>query len=179
MTWNPNTTPVDVVFLAGQATPGIAELQGWGSPRNFDERRGYGLSGATLRFRGVGLASGKLVLRLYTPEDWDAWDAFRPLVARPPAGERPSALDIVHPFTIELGVTSVVVTELKQPVIDDNGVTTIEIALKEYRRPQLALSPVEGSTDQPMDEVEQRIDRNDRRIRELNQRGARRDDGSL
>lgn len=155
---NPIAEPVDYVILAGQRSPGIADLVGWRSPRHWDERRGYGLSGATLRFRGVGLARGKLILRLTTEQDWADWEAFAPLVQRPPIGERAHALDISHPILEGLGVRSVVVEDLGQPTQDDRGVWTIEIALIEYRRPVIQLSTPDGATTTPEPQTEgQRI----------------------
>lgn len=168
MSWNPIESPQDFVILAGQRSPGIAELQSASSPRRWDIRRGYGLSGATVVFRGIMLAEFKLLLRLYSAEDWESWDTFRELVQRPPSGERPRALDISHPILDAFGIASVVVTDVIQPTQTEDGVYTIEIRLLEYRRPEIALSRPDGSDDvEPRDEVERRIDQNDRRIREL------------
>lgn len=154
MTWNPIAEPVDFVILAGQRTPGIAEVQGFRSPRNWDERRGYGLSGATLRFRGVGLASGKLIIRLTTEQDWADWEAFAPVVKRPPVGERAHALDISHPILEQLDIRAVVVTDVAQPEQDDKGVWTITIELKEYRRPVIQLSTPDGAATTPEPQTE-------------------------
>lgn len=158
MTWNPLTEPVNHVILAGQRSPGIAELQGFSSPRRWDERRGYALSGATLVFRGVGLAHGKLLLRLYTPQDWDDWSTFSTLVQRPPLGERARAMDISHPILEALGVRSVVVEDVKQPTeTGTGGEYTIEISLIEHRRLQITPARTEGSEDQPTDPVDRTI----------------------
>jgi hypothetical protein len=160
MSWNPLTQAVDYVKLAGQRTPGIAELQGFDSPRRWDVRRGYALSGSTLVFRGVGLAErGKLVIRLYTEQDWEDWHAFAPLLQRPPIGERARALDISHPITEELGIRSVVVSNVSQPMQTGDGEWTIEVALLEHRRPQLQLARTEGSAERTTDPVDQTIER--------------------
>lgn len=170
MSFNPIGASIDYVTIAGQRTPGIAEIQGASSPRRWDQRRGYGLSGATVIFRGLTLAQFKILLRLYTEQDWQDWESFRPIVQRPPFGERPRALDIAHPILADLNITSVVVEDLLQPAQTEDGVWTVEIRLLEYRRPTIALSRPDGSdAQQPGDEVEQRIDRNDARIRQLNQ----------
>ena len=87
MPWDPITQPVDYVLLAGQRSPGIATVEGASSPRAWDQRRGYGLSGATVVFRGLRLAQFKVFVRLCTEADWQAWEAWRPLVARPPFPE--------------------------------------------------------------------------------------------
>ena len=70
MTFNPITDPVDYFELAGRRSPGIAVLKNADSPRRWDERRGYALSGGFLRFRGIGLARPIFTLRLLTEEDF-------------------------------------------------------------------------------------------------------------
>jgi hypothetical protein len=148
MPWNPLTQSVDFVLLAGQRTPGIAELQGFDSPRHWDVRRGYAQTGATTVFRGIGVAErGKLVIRLYTEQDWEDWDAFLPLLKRPPIGSHSKALDISHPFTEALGIRAVVVSNVSQPVQTDSGEWTIEVALIEHRRPQVQLARTDGSQE--------------------------------
>jgi hypothetical protein len=149
MPFNPIDAPIDYVLLAGRRSPGLAELTGWSSPRNFDERRGYGLTGATVVFRGIGLASGKLIIRLLSAEDWSDWEGFRTLVQRPLLGERARPFEIQHPILEDLGVIAVVVTDVKQPTQTGNGEWTIEIDLKEYRRPTPAISRPEGPEDRP------------------------------
>lgn len=161
MTFDPIRNPVDVVFLGGERTPGIATIEGAGSPRRWDERRGYGLSGGTLVFRGVGLAQFKIILRLYTSQDFADWESFAPVVQRPPLGERARALDISHPITDALGIRSVVIEDVKAPALThESGEWTVEIAVREYRRPLPALSVPAGSQATPAtDPVDQEIER--------------------
>lgn len=157
MTHDPIRSPVDYVELAGARTPGIAWIEGASSPRSWDVRKGYGVSGATVVFKGVPPAAFKLMIVLTTPEDWDAWHAWRPIVARPPTPDgtatarplRPAALDIVHPIPNDLGIRSVVVTDVKQPVESDPGKWTIEIGLLEFRAPVRALVRPTGSDNVP------------------------------
>lgn len=84
MTFQPLTEPIDYVLLAGQRSPGICDVLAADSPRRWDERRGYGLSGATLVYRGAGLSHPRLMLRLYTDQDWADWHAWGTLVMREP-----------------------------------------------------------------------------------------------
>lgn len=158
MTWNPISEPQDFVLLAGQRTPGLAELTGFDSSRRWHVRKGYGLSGATVVFRGIDLAEkGKLLIRLTTEEDWADWEAFAPLVQRPPIGERARALDISHPITDGLGIRSVVVKNVHQPTQTGDGEWTITIELIEYRRPEYALARPEGSEAQELDAAERQM----------------------
>jgi len=156
VTWNPIDSPVDYVLLAGQRTPGLAELSGFSSPRKWDERRGFALSGARLVFRGIGNSRGSIKLRLYTPEDFEAWEEFSPLVQRPPLGERARALDAWHPLLELLGIQAVVIEDVGQPIQTGDGEWTIEIKVIEHRPPLPMLAPVGGSADrpQPVDPVE-------------------------
>ncbi len=169
MSFDPLAAPIDYALVAGKRTPGIAEIHGASSPRKWDERKGYGLSGATVVFRGVGLAKPTMVLRLYTAEDWAAWHEFAPIVARPPSGQRPRSLEIWHPILEDLGVRSVVVQDVSQPEQTTDGEWTITIKLIEFRRPVFALARPEGSQTTVTDPVDREIEMNRARISQLTQ----------
>lgn len=157
MTFNPLTAPQDYIVLAGQRSPGIARLEGAHTPREFIDRRGFGVSFGWTRFRGCPLPSFKCFITLTTEEDWDAWHEWKPLLARPtePADQRPDQifprlnappLEIEHPILADLGITSVVIEDVIQPIESRPGEWTIEIHLKEHReRPVVALERTEGS----------------------------------
>lgn len=162
MPFDPTTSPVDYVILAGQRSPGIANLDGASSPRQWDERRAYGQSGASLVYRGLKPAKFTLALLLISAEDWAAWDAWRPVVQRPPTGTRPRALDIEHPITEMLGIRSVVVEDVLQPRQTGNGEWTIEIKLLEFRPPTTTVTRPQASADRapvtdPVDAVIERL----------------------
>lgn len=158
MTWNPNTDPVDFAELGGQRTPGICEVIGAGSPRQWDEGRGPGLSGARLRFRGLRLGKPMLRIKLVSEQDFADWEAFRSVVQRPPLGERPRALDIVHPILEDVGIRSVVVEDVSQLTQTDNGEWTVEIKLIEYRPPVRAAATIDGSTQATADPLDAEIE---------------------
>lgn len=172
MSWDPITSPVDHIELAGKRSPGLCEVIGAGSPRKWDERRGYALSGATVVFRGIGLARFTVRLRFYTPEDWAAWYAWKPLVDKPPLGKRPSALDIWHPLLEAQAIKKVVVEDVGQPDQTEDGEWTVEIKFIEFRRPQIALAKPEGSKATPADPVEREIERVDAENKTLAQQLA-------
>jgi hypothetical protein len=157
MVWNPLEKPVDHIVLGGWKSPGLAEVTGGASPLKWDERGGYGLSGSTLIFRGVGLVKFTVKLRLYTPEDWAGWQAWRPLVSKPPLGSKAKAMDFIHPLTEALGVSAVVVEEVSQPEQTDNGEWTITIKFIEHRKPTPALAKPEGSRATPVDPIEMHV----------------------
>lgn len=157
MAWNPLEQPVDYIKLGGVRSPGLAEVLGATSPRKWEERGGYGLSGSTVVFRGVGLCKFTVKLKLYTEEDWTAWNAWRPIVAKPPFGTRAKALDIWHPLLEQLEVKAAVVEEVSQPEQTDNGEWTITLKFIEFRRPKVALAKPEGAKATPADPIETAI----------------------
>lgn len=167
MAWNPLVAPVDYIKLSGERSPGLAEVYGGSSPRKWDERGGYGLSGSTLVFRGVGLAKFSVRLKLYTEEDWAAWTAWKALVDKPPLGTRARAQDIWHPLLEQIGVTSAVVEEVSQPEQGEAGEWVITIKFIEYRRPKVALAKPEGAKATPADPVDQVIERLANQVQEL------------
>lgn len=150
MTWNPITTPVDYVLLAGARSPGIAELVNADNPREWTKQQGYGLTGQFAIFRGLVLSVFSVKIRLYTEEHWAAWNAWLPGISAPPTIQKPQAFDIWHPQLEALGVKSVFVVNIKQGVQEDDGVWMHEIELSDYRpRPKLSLIKPEGSKAGP------------------------------
>jgi hypothetical protein len=160
--WNPIVAPCDYILLAGQRSPGLAEVRGASSKRRWDEREGFGLSGAFSVFKGRGLASFSVFLRLYTEQDWRDWYAWKPLVDRLPTKRSGSktdtgALDILHPYLEALDIRAVGVAEVMQPDQTGDGEHTIEIKFLEFRHPKLTLAKPEGSEATPVDPIERDV----------------------
>jgi len=159
MAFDPVSDPVDFIVLSGVRSPGICELEKASSPRRWDERRGFGLSGATTIFRGVALSHFVAKFRLYSAEDWAGWSTFSTMLARPPVGERPRALEIVHPILEDLGISAVGVEELKQPIQTGHGEWTVEVLFIEYRKLAPALSAPDGAAAAVTDPIDREIER--------------------
>lgn len=159
MTWNPLDEPADQIWLSQVWSPGLCDIVGADSPREWDERKGYGLSGSIAWFKGVGLAHFSVRLRLYTSEDWEQWAVFKPLVDRPPYGRRPRALDIWHPLLVDQGIYAIGVENLAQPEQTADGEWTIDIKMIEYRLPKYSLAMPDGAAATPADPFEQTIER--------------------
>jgi hypothetical protein len=155
--WNPLTEPRDRCLIGGHITPGICDIEGANSPREWLEVRGPGLSGAILRFRGVMPSHFTIKFRLYTTIDWADWNAFQVLVAKPPFGKRPRALDIVHPLLEPLGIRSIVVEDVLAPEqTGDSGEWTATLKVIESRaRKSVPQGKVDGSQQTPTDPYEQ------------------------
>lgn len=162
MAWNPITSPCDYILLDRKRSPGIAEVSGASSIRRWDEREGFGISGAWIVYKGRGLAKFSVTIRLATVDDWAAWHAWRPLVDKLPArrfgaGRDSGSLDIWHPYLEDLDVRSVCVAEVMQPVIAEDGTATVEIKFIEFRQPRMALAKPEGAPAEEVDPIEERV----------------------
>jgi hypothetical protein len=181
MSFRPLTAPIDYIVLAGRRSPGLATIEGASTPREFDERRAFGMGFSLLRFRGVKLARFKVLLRLITVDHWDDWHVWKEVVARPeiaadprrPTRPRAPPMEIEHPILADMGIGSVVVENVAQPIQTADGEWTIEIAMIEYREPVRQLEQPSGTVDKPeIDPVEAEIARNDAIIAALsNPRG--------
>lgn len=138
----------DYIVLAGQTSPGLAVVTGAGAPRNWEERKGWGLSGATIVYTGAGLAQFDVQISLgFSSDDWAAWDDFAKLLEKAPTGKRPKALDIEHPLINmrPINIKSVVVTDVSQFEQDDYGIFTCSISFKEFKAPLPALAKPDQS----------------------------------
>ncbi len=153
--FDPLQTPIDKVLLAypppkgqqvaWQVSPGLASVSGSALLFRWDQRQGYGLAGSFPIYYGTKLSEFTVELRLYTSEDWADWASWSQLVAKPPAGTRPKALAIYHPWLADLKIGACVVQKVKQPEEMDNGGYLIGIDCLEWRKPQIALSKPEAA----------------------------------
>jgi hypothetical protein len=160
--FNPLTAPCDYILLSGLKSPGIAEVIGASSPRNWDIREGFGLSGAFLVYKGRGLAKFSVRLTFTESEHWTLWEAWKPLVMNLPRkrfsqGKDSGALDIWHPILEDLGIAAVAVEEVLQPTAGDTGDWSVEIKFIEFRRPKIALAKPDGAQATPGDPVEDQV----------------------
>lgn len=170
MSFQPLTQPVDHITLAGQRSPGVADLTDTLSDSDIQERKGYGLGGAYAVYKGLKIAYPKVTIKLVTSQHWDDWHAWRPLIARPPTGRRPRALDIWHPILEDLGITSVLVKSYTQPTQTGDGEWSVVITFVEYRRPTRALVTPDGSDTEPMTPGELAITAREAEIRDVRRR---------
>ncbi|AKT38251.1 hypothetical protein [Chondromyces crocatus] len=146
-----NPEAFDVWFLAGQVSPGLSEVAGASSPRKWDERQGYGLSGATIVYTGDGLAQFAIKVFLWEDEHFEQWAAFKVLLKKAPSGTRPKALDIYHPILEDLEISSVVVEDRSQltEVQGEPGMFFVEVKFKQHRAPTPAIGKPTGSQSKP------------------------------
>lgn len=162
MTWNPIDTPQDYILLAGQKSPGIAEVSGASSIREWDVRKGYGIAGAYSVFKSLDLSRFSVTLRLYSRQDWADWGVWKKIVDKLPKrrtgnGADSGCLDITHPLLEDVGIHAVGVAERLQPVQTGDGEWSIEIRFIEFRRPKLAIAAPDAAQAEPHDPVDDKI----------------------
>jgi hypothetical protein len=128
---------LDTLVIAGQTMPGLVDFPTPGdSPRKWDERKGVGLSGATIVFVGLDVAKFTVRLTMWRSEDFKLWRQRRGLVAPPAQGERAKILDFYHPLLEEVGIKACGVTNrtMLRPV-SDLGDWYVDISCLGYRKP--------------------------------------------
>jgi hypothetical protein len=155
MSWNPYDDPVNHILVAGARSPGYANVAGLGSPRNWEERQGYGLSGSTLVFTGVKIANWDVEIELATAKEWDEYHSWRQVIKKPPPRVRPKALDVWHPFLEMHEIKSAVVVDETQPTEREPGIWVVKISFKQWRRPRIAMAKPDGSKAKITDPYEQ------------------------
>lgn len=120
----------DSVRIGGDWCPGIAIARGAGTPRIWDKRAGYGLSGRTLVYMGADLSSFEIDVTVWTQTQVDEWKVFFKKYLQEPerpspqalltsdnpflAFKQPKALGVYSPFLAMLGITSLVVDDVTQ-----------------------------------------------------------------
>jgi len=83
----------DKIILAGYPSPGYAVVKGAQSPRKWDLRTGYGLSGSTALFIGRDVSKFSVDIFLWKPQHFIEWAVFAQVLTAPPF----LSLGIQHP----------------------------------------------------------------------------------
>lgn len=167
------TSPQDFALIGGQRTPGpTIEFVGAAFSRKWDKQQPTGQSGGRLVFKGRDFSEFSIRLQLLGADHWAAWTAFQPVLEQAPAGTGAArtvrGLDISHPITDMLGIHSIVVRDIGQPVQGDTGEWTIEIKVTEYRDPEPSQARARGSRNAEADDpVAREIDRLTHQVQDL------------
>lgn len=168
--FDPLRNPVDFFTIAGQRSPGVAELEGVTLSRTIDERKGFGLMGATTVVKGQKLSRFVAKVKLFEPQHFDEWQVFVDTLRRfNPRNDRLRGFEFSHPQTDQLGISAVVVEEIGAPMQTGDGEWTAAIKLVEHRRPRPMLARTDGSEsgESSPDPVDQEIERLTRTVQEL------------
>lgn len=159
MSFDPISNPVDFIVLGGARSPGIAEVIGAEAAREYAVRQPPFTTGARIVYKRRKLAEFSVKIRLYTPEDFAAWNEWRPLIDKLPAQRRQAtALDIAHPQLEDLDIKAVVIVSVSQLEQTDHGEWTCTIKFLESRGlPKVTLAKVEGAKATPVDPIDLEI----------------------
>lgn len=137
----------DYVLIQNERSPGQAIVQRSSSPRGWDERKGYALTGATLVPTGDPLGQFSVIFRFWDPADMPAWYAFAAKyfdkgVRFVPGTITPRALGIYHPILAAppIRITQVVVEDATGLEKTEDGLWFCEVFFKAYRKPKPALA---------------------------------------
>lgn len=151
MTWDPITSPIDHVLVAGQRSPGVTEVQGAGSPREWEKRKSRGMSGASIVFTGLDLAEFSITTKVVTAADFRAYQDWAAFARRPPTGATSASFAIWHPLLELCGIAAAVVKNQHAPEQTADGEWSFKIDMLEYREPRRALTRTRGTTETPDD----------------------------
>jgi hypothetical protein len=159
--WNPITAPQDYIELAGQKSPGIAEVSISGAEFDWTVRRPRGLYGAVYIFYGMDPLKFEVRITLLDQRDWKDWHThFRPLVWRPArslARGKDLALGIKHPLLDEFDINACIVLGVELLDATDDGTWQWKIRFQEYRGLNIALQKPDAVKATPVDPVDLQI----------------------
>jgi hypothetical protein len=124
------------IVLASLKSPGVCRVRGANSPRDWDIRKGYGLTGATIVYTGDNLAKFSVDIQLWEDSQFLEWEIFAKILEKPKTRIAP-ALGIQHPMVnmAPWGITSVVVEDVDQFEDNDEGLFMATIHFIQFRKP--------------------------------------------
>lgn len=142
----------DFLVIGGDKSPGKCEISNTHSPRPWDIRQGYALSGATLVPKGDEPATFAIRFSLWLPSQVPGWYAFAAKyfdksVRLVPGTLTPKALTVGHPqlSAPPLRVTAAVVNDATALEPDGYGLWFAIVFFTQYRKPKPALSPPDAA----------------------------------
>lgn len=138
----------DYVRIGGDKSPGKVTVRDGHTPRGWDIRQGYALTGATLVPKGDDPGTFTLHFELFDEADVPAWYAFAAKyfdksVRFLPGSLVPKALSIDHPVLSAppIRITACVVNDATTLDNDGFGLWSCDVFCTQYRRPKPALAP--------------------------------------
>jgi hypothetical protein len=164
----------DYVEIGADRSPGQVTVVGFANVFAWDERQGYGNSGATLVPKGDHLARGSLIFKIWEESHVPVWYAFagkwfaKPVVFTPGSGSS-RAITIGHPQLNNppLYLSEFVVEECSQLEQDEDGGWSCEVKLIQYRKPRPAPDPPKKAIAAAQEPQPTAQDAADRHIEEL------------
>lgn len=166
--------PINYIKLAGDKSPGLADVIGAKREYEYAVHQPPFASGARIVYKRMKLAEFDVRLRFYSSTDLIEFEFWRKHLEPPTKRGLAKALDIWHPLLETLDIKSVVVQHYTQLEQIEDGVWATTIRMLEHRGlPKQSLGKVESSKAQPLDPVEQEILDNDDALESLAEELAR------
>ena len=142
----------DYVRIGGDKSPGRCRVRNVHTPRGWDVRQGYGLTGATLVPKGDEPATFELHFAFWDENDIPAWYAyaakyFDKSVRFVPGSLTPKALGISHPqlSAPPIRITECVVADATDLENDGEGLWECIVSCLQYRKPKPVPSPPDAA----------------------------------
>lgn len=131
----------DFIVIGGNKSPGRCVVRNLRTPREWEVRKGWGMSGASTVFMGNAPATFDVDIYIWDPIQWADWLVFENLYLKKSLPfVKPLALGIKHPVLEDRGVTQVVVTDVTGwEESDETGEWKCTISFLEWKRPMPAL----------------------------------------
>ena len=137
---------VNTINLGGNTMPGKWTLHRATKIFGWQQQMGYGLSGAYLLPKGDPLVLAEFRVDFWAHADYLIFRQLKKILLAKaalalPGGIATCALGINHPELNEMGVSSVVVSELGAAIQQDGGLWEVRISFLQYRPFSPALAP--------------------------------------
>lgn len=134
---------VDTIKLGVDTMPGNWILLPTYKEFGWQQQKGWGLTGATVRPTGDELVVAPFLVRFWNPFEWSAFQNFRRKYLSKAvfsvAGNLTYAIGIVHPELNALGVESVVPRKVPAFTNNGKGLWSGTVEFLQYRKPQPVL----------------------------------------
>lgn len=129
-------------LLDGMRSPGtVTAISANGVKLNYDEVKGFGLSGVFLRFTGIGLAEVSFTVRCVDAQDRKNLDrpGWQRATAPPVQGQVDRIRTIGHPLVERMRATTarwrLQMVPFEVPATTDGGGVSVEYSFKNDRKP--------------------------------------------
>jgi hypothetical protein len=133
----------DSLILGGDRLPGVWHLLPGAKEFGWQEQKGTGLTGATLRPIGDPLVTCEFLVQFFRESDWDDFQPFRAKYFRKPVvtqGTKSNyAIPIQHPELHANGIDAVVLVKVPFFTNTGKGNWVGHVHFKQYRKPIPAL----------------------------------------
>lgn len=162
------TDPVNHILLAGDPSPGLADVFSGRVEFEYQIHQAPASTGARILFLRRKLSEFDVRLRLYTVAHFEALERWKKHLLPPDHRGPAKAMDIVHPQLASIGVGSAVVKwhSMLEPYERGSWQMTIHF-IQHIARPEVTMAKVEGSKEKPLTPIQKAILAQDKELEKL------------